>query len=474
MKYKILIGGTPIMAAHVTPTTSTHPHTVNITIATDDDIKRLSKEPSLIKQGVHTSCMLLGTSLLDLLKGVVETDPCLPRFESVPFNSHITRCRKILKEVQKYPRNDPSVKGFMVPSQKYMDSLLPFISGVVSEGDSSDEVKPEDCLLTCPKKKSKEYRKIIHSCLNVEEFLSPVRERIKAEIEQSIDSLEAFADFKDEVNITHWVNILATKFICAFVGCSNSYEEIGQAVSKIFTEVVNDTKVFSFLTSDREGLRKAQITLRNAIDEALENENPTPFVKKLVEAESLTQLQKKVMIFVAFATGQETTASLLTYLIYKLGMDTELQNQLCGKSTDENNEKMKEIFFRTLKEFTPAPAIMRGVSKCVRVQLINSLGNIEKEYLVKANEKFHLCPIFAAEGIPDSEILEAEWLPFGSGFHECLGQKFGTENISQTLLSLMDRYEITTITKDVGLSYESTLRLSKDIYIHLKKREPKP
>src|SRR5690242_6683366 len=108
---------------------SLHRHSATIRLASDCDVARLPRTYSLGNKINDTSMLVCGIDFVQSLGNASERDPCLPPFHTSFFTSHITRCPAILKELFQYSRNDPSETGFLVPSQKYLDALLPFISG---------------------------------------------------------------------------------------------------------------------------------------------------------------------------------------------------------------------------------------------------------------------------------------------------------------------------------------------------------
>jgi cytochrome P450 len=457
--------------------TCTHEHTATIRIATEDDIKRLPSAYSYKDKLLNTTMMIYDANLKKSLERVCDRDPCLPAFSTQFFTSHITRCPVILKELFKYSRNDPSDDGFLQPSEKYLKALLPFIEGIFKE-----PVQPEDCILTCPKELSEKYRRIALKHLNARENLSGINEDIKNSISDSITHWNT--NDNDEIDLTRQCGLLASKVISIFLGYPGPYEEICLAVNVFFEEALNYSSPLSSLYADPQRLERAQNILEKAITSILSEENKTPFVQELLTDDELTPLQKKVMIFVLFSSGQETTASLLNYLILKIAMNPAKQDQIFTDLQDRNHnfssantyihsKEIQTIFHEAIKEFTPAYAFMRGVSKDIVIELRNTSGDIEKEYIIKKEEKFHASPLFAAKEIPnESNSFKMGWYPFGDGFHKCPGRGFATNNIYTAVAFLISRYKITTNTQlsDIEFTSSSTLRLAKNVFIKLTDR----
>ncbi|XP_050324929.1 cytochrome P450 6a2-like [Bactrocera neohumeralis] len=182
------------------------------------------------------------------------------------------------------------------------------------------------------------------------------------------------------------------------------------------------------------------------------------------EFKGLTVEEMTAQAFFFFAAGSEKSSSTLSFALYELAMQPELQdrlrceinetlcqhdNELCFESLNEM-AYMKQVIAETLRKYPILPHLAR--------QALH-------DYVVPGNPKYVIpagtlvtIPVvgihYDPEIYPDPERFDperftpelvkarnkVEWLPFGDGPRKCIGFRFGHMEIRVALTFLLQKY----------------------------------
>ncbi|KAF5304863.1 hypothetical protein FQR65_LT07880 [Abscondita terminalis] len=202
-------------------------------------------------------------------------------------------------------------------------------------------------------------------------------------------------------------------------------------------------------------------------------------------------------VFIFFAAGYETTSITLTFCLYELSINNNLQNklrqeidQVLEKHNGEVNYEalmdmkyMDQIVNETLRKYPPLLYITRVCGK--NYPLPNTIDIIPKgenvdisilglhhnpEYYPDPNkfdpERFSPCN--------RHKISSTTYMPFGAGPRKCIGMQFGLVNLKLSLTMLLHRFSFTLnkITKE-PLAYDEfsfTLVPKHEIFLDTKLR----
>ncbi|XP_049307455.1 cytochrome P450 6a8-like isoform X9 [Bactrocera dorsalis] len=189
------------------------------------------------------------------------------------------------------------------------------------------------------------------------------------------------------------------------------------------------------------------------------------------EEKGLTLEEMTAQAFVFFVAGFETSSSTLTFLLYELALNPDIQKRLReeiqeavenhgGKVTYEcvnSMSYMKQVVSETLRKYPVLPHLQR---KTMADYVVPGHPNyvIEKDTTV-------FIPVMAMhhdpEIYPDPEKFDPErfapdemksrdpiyWLPFGDGPRNCIGLRFGQMQIRVALTYLLSNFEFSPCPK---------------------------
>ncbi|KAK9506035.1 hypothetical protein O3M35_008047 [Rhynocoris fuscipes] len=201
--------------------------------------------------------------------------------------------------------------------------------------------------------------------------------------------------------------------------------------------------------------------------------------------------------FVFFVAGFETTASTLSYCLYELSLNQEIQEQAYqhvvsvlskhgGQVSYEAIREMtflKQIFSETLRKYPPVPELLRkstkdyvipgtsvAIPKGTRVTIPVYSLHYDSKYFPEP-EKFKP-ERFDRE---KNKIKIGTYLPFGDGPRICIGERFAKMEIQVALVKLLTKYRFTLNSKTISpLVYNSSTILLMPIggiWIDLHKRD---
>lgn len=257
-------------------------------------------------------------------------------------------------------------------------------------------------------------------------------------------------------------------------GAEFASKELAEAINAINEYLPKE--IITYLTqSEKDQYALAKKNLRSIID-SITNSSET----SLFQGFDLTPEQKKALIFILLFAGQETTAALLTHMIWRLASDQELQQKLYEDHSQHTMDRdpslcaptiIETFYAESLKIFPPAFNVPRTLDEdvCLEYHVKGEVANRTRVYYKGENiavdiEKLAKSILNAPENKPSN------WFAFGAGPHSCPGEKLAEAEICHLLLELIKKFKLTTTQASVKYVGGITLRFSEPVYIKVHPR----
>lgn len=247
----------------------------------------------------------------------------------------------------------------------------------------------------------------------------------------------------------------------------NKDSELERQLTNFFNKSIMDT-LFRFLTTIPKVVKYLKIMTFNKevtkffmllFDDIVQARNrskleTTVVLDVLTQGENFTRSEMVANIATFFLTGYETTSNALTFCLYELAYNMELQEDLRIEiNTLDNSMEPFSLLDKFMKEILrkyPLPTITtRECTKTFRVPNSNII--LEKgSHIYIPLRGIHWDP----EYYPNPERFNPErfseensqgrhpcaWLPFGAGPRHCIGDKLGIMYMKVTIASLLKIY----------------------------------
>ena len=372
------------------------------------------------------------------------TQPFL--FEFPSFFGHlffITDEKKIMRAVFKEHRND---EIFMPNRSSEM------IFKLVKETFPETEFDHEDFMLTCKSKKTDFYHRLIRSAMKNTEANQAI---IKAETEAALARW-----VKDgRVNITSETRQLASRIATRILlgQCADS-EILCTSINNINEIIVN--KVTGTATAEQNATYDQSLKdISEATKKVLGRSIP------LFEGYEVTEAQKKGMIITVLFAGQETTASLINHILWKVASDPDELQMLKTMSVDD-------YFSRAITQFPPAFGTSRILVNDTCLEYSLEGEETTRKVIFFAGQLLGVRMIDAARHFQahseNGDTRLSDWFPFGGGPHRCPGENLATEETKEIIRALQsEKYVIKCDDVSNPIVGFITLQHSHDVWINI-------
>ncbi|KAL1509699.1 hypothetical protein ABEB36_004400 [Hypothenemus hampei] len=166
--------------------------------------------------------------------------------------------------------------------------------------------------------------------------------------------------------------------------------------------------------------------------------------------------------FLMYLAGFETSSSTMTFALYELAMNQEIQNKLRGEVKEViakhggltyeaviEMEYLDRVVKETLRKYPILTVIPRECTRDYKIPNTNAF--IRKGTSVQIpcialqmDPEFYPNPeIFDPERFSNKNKLnDAPWIPFGDGPRQCIGMRFGTLQTKMGIITLIKNFRI--------------------------------
>jgi cytochrome P450 len=441
---------------------------------------------------------------------------------AIPFNTFFMNWRIVhhepfMRAIVKMARHSGDSSGLFKPKHG-IEEIVEFIRLIYP----NEIITLDDCVLSTRDKIIDGDGKIINLLAKYRdpllEFIGPAHvNKYLIDIHDIVES--SLSHIKDQkINLES----LCRDYSCTvlskiLLGHPGPFAKISDAVDFYSEWVVKAAQRRPLTAKEKEKLEPSLKTFRIEIDKVIElatHRAPhTEYVQSLLKNPDYTPVQIKAMLIILFFAGQETSSSLLTYLLWQLAKNPSIQkdlalelerieSQVVAKEQNESENdsqnqvltaqlesgKLNNVLTEALRLFNPAYAINREAAEDL-ICTVKEKNEVVHTQFVPKGTAFFSCPYLAGRNPfkytdPDQfnpnrfdktvQGRNLSWLPFGFGKHACPGQWLAFLEIKLFIIGLLKNYELTTDTQSVSLKGFMTLTIGDEIFVTLEKRKIRP
>lgn len=192
--------------------------------------------------------------------------------------------------------------------------------------------------------------------------------------------------------------------------------------------------------------------------------------------------------------GHDTTASTLFFLIYRLAIHPEIQenvfqsiNELVGSNLDEmptlsqlqEMKYLEMVIKESMRLHATAPIVGRTLLEPLKISDVEVPKGTEVSILIYA---LHRSPLlwknpeeFDPTRFTEDEISKRgpyEYIPFSAGYRNCIGQKFAMLEVKSIIAAILRNFKIVATEKTKQMKYRTSMVLHpvNGVFIKLEKR----
>jgi len=244
----------------------------------------------------------------------------------------------------------------------------------------------------------------------------------------------------------------------------------------------------NYFWKEEEQLKSAAQTIDTAVQSVCtksnNEDNLLSAMRNAKDESSLplfTKEQIRDNVKLLFLAGQETSASLLVYILYQLALHPEWQNKIRNELTEKNDQSfsdtimncksLQSVFKEGLRLNPPAQVVSRLAQQDTIIcsdmgELFVPQGktlNCDNYFSLRDERRWgqnaeNFDPSrFEAEGVD-----RGPWLPFSTGPDRCIGRHFATLEVKVLLAVVLTRFELTPETLKVKQTGHFTCKIEAD------------
>ncbi|MBA3721668.1 MAG: cytochrome P450 [Parachlamydiaceae bacterium] len=457
-------------------------------------LKKIIRWPTTMIKKIYNTCLLL--KYKELYKPLCKNH-CPMRmintFSTLMFTWKIAAKPQLMKAILKHARKDPE-NGIFDDSLS-AKIFIPLLRDLYP----SEIIDVDDCLMTCHKKYFNLYRQpILH-------FIGPHNiKKHEHELQKIVEESINFwvrESLGKKINATDLSLIYTTTVISRLLlghpGPFEVYRDIAYAIDCLNKHIVKINLKQSLSIEEIKKYQNSLEIVRKAIDVSLKTVEKPSFgslVHALQEDKQMSELQIKTTLFLMYAGGSESTATLLNYLLWQLGQHPNYQKRILEEIRDKKgslfeisrqSQCIENLFNECIRLMTPLYILNRQPVSELVCTVMDRKGEEVFKINIDKDDDLLCAPTFAARDPqyyenpddfnPDRFINTSKtlpWLPFGDGKHTCPGQWLAKEEICQLITLLVQRYQIQSIPeKEVKQQGYITLKPTEDIWLILTSRK---
>jgi cytochrome P450 len=238
------------------------------------------------------------------------------------------------------------------------------------------------------------------------------------------------------------------RVLLGFPGTLDTYQQMGNAATCAFQfQLIRQWSTPS--TAQWQEYHRSLEIIKSAIENC-----QGEFRDYLMNSTTLTPLQIKETLLVAYIGGSDTTSSTLQYVLWRLGRESSATQNLLAQESGSDKTQLNQFIAECLRLYAPGYPV-RFARKNVDICVKNPTGE-EWKYRVWKGNGILFFPSLAGRSrrfdsphsfSPSRFEGKTDLLPnkpFSTGAHNCPGQWFAKAEILTFSYALLQRYDITS------------------------------
>lgn len=178
---------------------------------------------------------------------------------------------------------------------------------------------------------------------------------------------------------------------------------------------------------------------------------------------------------ILFVAGHETSANALSWMLYLLGNHPSEYERLQNAGVEEQASLVRNVIEETMRLYPPGWVVDRiSLEDDQVLDFKLPKGTVWIIYIrgMHRNPDYWDRPDqFVPDRWNDPNLNKEAYMPFGAGPRLCIGEHFAMMEMQLILTTIVNTWNLTLITKDVGEKPLVTLRPASEIIIQLSRKK---